>query len=226
MPPLSSTIVSDPPTPIASETVHEDAQSASIPPDQWIIETRNWFSVGLSRLQQAMVSYASGPTNLGTYGVIDRPAANDSTGQSLCRNQMVRDTTGEHQSFSLLGVILIVVLGGAIILSSFFLDTVVGCVQKWTRWGVEKRRQWTYDGKFILLKVAFEGSTRDLRWIHEGDTEIPVTEGAHQFSSPLASLQTTVFNLKSHRQHSHQSNEESNVLLKKKEEAYEMTEVV
>jgi hypothetical protein len=47
----------------ANELVYELLQSP-LPPTQWVIEVSNWFAVSLSRLQHAIVEFASGPTSL------------------------------------------------------------------------------------------------------------------------------------------------------------------
>jgi hypothetical protein len=124
---------------------------------QWITEISGWFAVGLAAIQQAALEYATGPQYLGTTGKLIPPAPSDTLGQRLCHSQTFR-SSGEVQSFSLLGVVIILVGGGSIILVSFCLETVVGWVQRRLGRGEARRAQWENDDKLQLL--AREGSGR------------------------------------------------------------------
>jgi hypothetical protein len=133
---------------------------------QWITELSGWFAVGLAAIQQAALEYATGPQYLGTTGELVPPAPNDTLGQRLCHSQTFR-SSGEVQSFSLLGVVVILVVGGVIILVSFCLEPVVGWVQHRLGRGQARHAQWERDDKLQLLaRESRGGGSPELRPHH------------------------------------------------------------
>jgi hypothetical protein len=134
---------------LASETIYHSLQGP-LSSTQWITELSGWFSVGLAAIQQAALEYATGPQYLGATGKLVPPAANDTLGHQLCHSQTFR-SSGEVQSFSLLGIVIILFVGGLIILVSFCLETVVGWFQKTWSKGDDRRIQWERDDKLELL---------------------------------------------------------------------------
>jgi hypothetical protein len=69
------------------------------------------------------------------------------------------------QSFSLLGVGVILFVGGLIILVSFCLETVVGWVQRRSGRGEARRTQWENDDKLKLLARERGGNVAlETRW--------------------------------------------------------------
>lgn len=133
----------------ASETVYQYVQSP-IPDDQWIVELSNWFAVGLAGIQQSSLEYAIGPQYLGETGVLERPAANDSLAQRLCRSQLIRNS-GHVQSFSMLGIVLILTLGGLVFVVSVTMESTVGALQRRYGLGEHRRMQWVMDEKLHLI---------------------------------------------------------------------------
>jgi hypothetical protein len=141
---------------IASETVYSSLQGP-LSSTQWITELSGWFAVGLAAIQQAALEYATGPQYLGTTGELVPPAPNDTLGRRLCHSQTFR-SSGEVQSFSLLGVGVILVVGGIIILVSFCLETVVGWLQLRLGRGQGRHAQWERDDKLQLLARESRGA--------------------------------------------------------------------
>ena len=93
--------------------------------------------------------------------------------EQLCRRQRVM-STDQYQSFSLAGVLLVIVLGPALILTSWFLDL---CIQKRSSLqpGGSKRYRrlaWIADDKLQLLRLALKGAGYD-DWKNELDS-VPV----------------------------------------------------
>jgi hypothetical protein len=104
----------------------------------------------------------------------------------MCRNQMVRDI-GQHQSFSLLGLALIIALGGVIIVLGMVTDTLVGWLQI-GRKTEYRRRQWILEENLQLQRAAYEGIGVG-NW-EKGLTVIPTTTGV---SMPLPPSSDVLF---------------------------------
>lgn len=135
------------------DTVNSQIQ-APIPSNQWTIEASSWFDAGLALLQSGLVEYATGPTSKPSGSWISR--ANDTISRAMCRNQKVRATDGSI-SFSLLGTGIILVLGGAIIVTNLVLDVVVGFIQhRVLHRGEYRRLQWILDDTLQLQRLAYE----------------------------------------------------------------------
>ncbi|KAI9890825.1 MAG: hypothetical protein M1814_003609 [Vezdaea aestivalis] len=133
----------------ASETVYQFLQSP-LPNDQWLIELSKWFSVGLAGIQQGPLEFATGPQYVGESGTIVRPDANDTFGRQLCKSQVIRES-GQYQSFSVLGMSLVLGLGGLIIILSFTVEPAVSHFQRKHKKGNGRREQWEQDDKLHLL---------------------------------------------------------------------------
>lgn len=132
--------------------MYQNVQSP-IANDQWIVELSNWFAVTLAGFQQSSLEYAMGPQYLGKSGVIERPAANDTLAQQLCRSQLIRNS-GQVQSFSMLGIVLVLTLGGLILVTSVTMESIMSRLQR--RFGVGELRlsNWVKDEKLHLIAMS------------------------------------------------------------------------
>lgn len=139
---------------VAAETVYQNVQSP-IPNDQWIVELSNWFAVSLAGLQQSSLEYAMGPQFLGESGVLERPAANDTLAQRLCHSQLIRNSASV-QSFSMLGIGLILTLGGLILIISVTMESTVSALQRRFGMGELRRLDWMMDEKLHLISMSDE----------------------------------------------------------------------
>lgn len=146
--------------------------SSSLPNNQWMIEVQEWFAVALARMQHALVEFVTGPPV-----VLDGMSfitMNGTDSKALCQAQIIR-MPGEHQSFSVFGLALTVVLGLLTILLSLTIESIGSFVR--TRWMDDpkrKRIQWTLDGKLQLLRMAEEYTGRGT-WIRLAeDTPVSV----------------------------------------------------
>ena len=129
-----------------------DTSQGPLPNNQWQIEVTSWFNIALAKLQANVVQYASGPSIVGTNGVISLP--NDLYYEAQCYMQKVRSNTG-YTSFSLFGVVITLVVGGLILFVSLFVDAFIGFMQR--RINREyKVQQWTLDEKLQLQRMAYE----------------------------------------------------------------------
>jgi hypothetical protein len=129
-----------------------------LPINQWEIEVSSWFDAGLSRLQHLIQEYATGPTNVVPGSRLWQPGKEGHAyQQAMCDSQLVNDADGT-MSFSVLGLIVVFVVGGFIILTSFVLDIVVGWWQNLFNKGETKKLDWLLDDKLLLQRMLFEGS--------------------------------------------------------------------
>ena len=112
LPPQPSLI----PSSLVNEFLYLNVQ-APIPSTQWHIEVSIWFSTCLAKLQPYMVEWATAPTNvpLASQNLFAVHTPTNPIEKAMCQNQLVRDK-GLHQSFSILGMALILGLGGILVL--------------------------------------------------------------------------------------------------------------
>ncbi|KAK5103630.1 hypothetical protein LTS08_003048 [Lithohypha guttulata] len=166
----------------ASETVSTLSQ-AVLPADQWHIEVGAWFDTGLSRIQAMIEQYVVPPKALPGSHVQPYQAGRDNPYWVMCYNQIVNDSSSS-MSFSVLGLAILFVIGGAIIFLSMTIDTVVGYIQHKTGKGLHARMEWIVNDKLQMQRMLH----REMKlgqW-HEGTSRIPVTVGygEQKFSGP------------------------------------------
>ncbi|TVY80916.1 hypothetical protein LSUE1_G005961 [Lachnellula suecica] len=125
---------------------------ASLPPDpeQWVLEMKNMFTLGLSNLQRNLMGFVTGPPQQYTQYVTPNQADRDPALKWLCRNQIIQ--RADYANFSTLAIVLIFALGTLITLLSVGLEPLVG----------RFRRRWSGAG----VKV----------WQLEERDRVPVTE--------------------------------------------------
>ena len=162
----------------ASETLSETMQ-VGLPNHQWQIEVDSWMAVGMAKLQQLTVQYATGP--LGVVGDSFTIKPPDANFQAMCDTQKVR-SSGGTTSFSLLGVAIILIFGTSLILLNFVLDTVVGSVQRKLGRGDHKRLQWVIDEKLQLQRLAYEEAGQGT-WTG-GANGVPITRMGDRIGIP------------------------------------------
>ncbi|KAK0285204.1 hypothetical protein LTR35_005406 [Friedmanniomyces endolithicus] len=138
----------------ASETCFTNDQAA-LPNNQWQIEIDAWFATSLARLQQSMVDYAVGPTNAPAGVDIVYPTSLPD--KAMCRAVKIRAPAGV-QNFSLLGVLIILIVGTLLILVGIVIDKIGGLLQKCFRARPSGRLAWVLDEKLQLQRMAFEGA--------------------------------------------------------------------
>lgn len=91
--------------------------STGLPNDQWKREVRAWYETALALMQKSITSYADAPevpegAHMKSFGP---SAAKMDAAAAQCTTQRVRNT-GSYQSFSFVGVMLIVCIGSFVIL--------------------------------------------------------------------------------------------------------------
>ncbi|KAJ9608181.1 hypothetical protein H2200_007169 [Cladophialophora chaetospira] len=161
----------------AQDTIYDRVQQVPLPDNQWQIELSNWFAISLAKLQHSIVEYAAPSVRkedmpAGAY--LQEPF--DAVSKAMCYSQKVA-LTGNTVSFSVLGVVIILSVGGAIVLTYLILEPVVGWIQRRFHWGEFKRIRWIMDDKFQVQRMAFEGACMPGggEWMHL-DGGVPVTK--------------------------------------------------
>ena len=129
----------------------------SLPCNQWEIEVSSWFDAGLSRIQHIIQEYATGPTNIIKGSALQRPSdLQDATSQRMCDNQLIKDP-GDSTSFSIIGLVVVFVVGGFIIVTSLALDPIVGWSQERFHVGEHKKLSWQLDDKLQQQRMLLGG---------------------------------------------------------------------
>lgn len=151
--------------------------SSGLPNNQWQIELQGWFDTALARLQGAIVEYVS--KDIEGFA----PYANLSVlpgDEWMCENQKIK-AVGNYQSFSLMGIEIVAIVGALIILLSFILESIVGFFQK--RWGGQGYKQvaWTTDAVLQQQRLAFEQGKAE-EW-ERTDATVPVTKLGNVWTS-------------------------------------------
>ncbi|ETI28036.1 hypothetical protein G647_00485 [Cladophialophora carrionii CBS 160.54] len=159
----------------AQETIYDRVQQVPLPDHQWQIELANWFEISLAKLQHVVVEYAAPSVKtedmpVGAY--LQSPT--DIVSKAMCSSQKVA-FTGSTVSFSVLGVVIILAVGGAIVLLHLVLEPLVGWMQRRFRWGEFRRARWIMDDKFQVQRMAFEEAQMGGEWTNL-DGGIPVTK--------------------------------------------------
>ncbi|KAK5091235.1 hypothetical protein LTR05_001416 [Lithohypha guttulata] len=139
---------------LAKDLLVGGLMSSGLPANQWQREVEGWLGKGLADYQRKIVEYATGPPNIGPGSYVEQPWKDDTSAtafatKAMCYSQMINDTT-DTISFSILGMIILFVIGGTIVFISLFVDTVVGWIQKTCRIGEHARMCWLLDDKLQL----------------------------------------------------------------------------
>lgn len=93
--------------------------SPALPNNQWILEMQHSFLTGLTSMQMQIASYATGPPDRSSYQYMTTPTAEE---QWMCSSQIVQRSG--YSTFSLLGVVIVILLGSLIIIVDLTLPFV------------------------------------------------------------------------------------------------------
>jgi len=153
--------------------------STGLPDDQWQIELRGWFEEALASTQFEVMAYASKSIDgLSPYGQLIIPNIS-SVWEAMCNQQIMRNTGG-FQSFSVLGISLILALGACIYMVNWFLETIVTAIRKKRRRNEAKSAEWRMDMMLYQQCIAF-AAVKHIRW-EKTDSEVPITSKDVSFS--------------------------------------------
>jgi hypothetical protein len=110
----------------------------------------NLFKVTLASLQKLVVDQAMGPADPTLLPILTRP--NTTEEQKVCANQKIRSDS--YTSINVLGLIIIFVVGGLIIVTSFALPIIVRRIQK--RQNSYSTLEWIVNDTLQLQRLAHE----------------------------------------------------------------------
>lgn len=159
-----------------------DYTSFSLPDNQWQIEVQGWFETGLAKLQAYVVEYAANVANLGSYG-----STIDQVFYDMCFAQRIRNT-GAYQSFSFLGLMIVICVGSTLILLSWITEPIIACTRQRRRKNGNHKHDYREivriaDQKLQLQRMVLVGAGYGDGWEHLFD-EVPVTTKGALFPPP------------------------------------------
>lgn len=168
-----------------------DFIGTGLPPNQWQLEVQGWFETSLAKLQSYVVEYAANIADLGPTGSVLAPSpdADPETQAALdqCSNQRIRNF-GSYQSFSFLGLMIVICVGLTIILLSWIVEPIVAFIRSKRRHNKHDYREIARiaDRKLQLHRMALQGAGHVQGWDTERTLdEIPVTTRNTVFPAPL-----------------------------------------
>ena len=138
-----------------------------IPDNQWELEVESLFKVTLASLQKLVVDQATGPADPALLPILTRP--NTTEQQKVCANQKIRSDS--HTSINVLGLIVIFVVGGLIIVTSFALPIIVRRIRQ--RQNSYNSLEWIVNDTLQLQRLAHEAVGAGI-W-QDTDGDIPTT---------------------------------------------------
>lgn len=156
----------------------QQLQSGTLPEEQWKMEMKGWHDYTLAYLQRMLMDVAAGPN----IRHVQTPVPPEGTNFDVCKAQKIRDP--EFYSLSLPGLIVTVVVGGAIVLVNLGLSTVVGCIQRLTGKGLSRMEDWKTDHMLQVQRMAYENAGIGV-W-SKRDGLVPVTEKGQRFGKPMS----------------------------------------
>ncbi|KAI9779283.1 MAG: hypothetical protein M1816_003623 [Peltula sp. TS41687] len=130
----------------------EGGNQGPLPSNQWELEVQYWFSTALANLQMIMVDTATGPTDANLTPWLHRPQNREE--RLACRSQKIRSDS--FASFSTLGLVILLSVGGLIIIISFFLEFLVEWIQRRKNLGIYQRLEWVTNDTLQLQRLAHE----------------------------------------------------------------------
>ena len=131
------------------------ALAIGLPDYQWQLEVNYWYTVSMALFQQQFTEYATGQISPDVKYFL--PPESEAAAW-WCKNLMIPST--EFQSFSVLTLILILVFGTLIILSSLMIEQLASWAQKRsgsTR-SLARRESWDNDDMLVLQDRANSAS--------------------------------------------------------------------
>ncbi|KAL9625381.1 MAG: hypothetical protein Q9160_000444 [Pyrenula sp. 1 TL-2023] len=136
---------------IARKTFSDGVQRP-LPPDQWQLEVEHWAAAVMAMFQRVSIEQATGPADTSMYKHISRPSTKIQ--KHLCESQKVRSTS--HTSFSVLGLSITLILGGAIILLELVDEPLFRFIQRRGKFGSYKHLEWISNETLQLQRMAHE----------------------------------------------------------------------
>ena len=147
--------------------------------EKTVLEVNHWFGLALTALQLQIVNYVTGDGTPSHNQYLEQVNSNS---EWMCHNQIVQ--RDDFTSFSILGIILILVLGGLFLVLDICLERLVVLwyqkVQPSKAW---KLRAWRGNRPLQIQSQAFEA--RGLSTWDRTQGDVPVTKHSESFANPF-----------------------------------------
>jgi hypothetical protein len=156
--------------PLLADGLAAGGVSVPLPDNQWELEVKNWFQVGLNNVQRMVVNLATGPP--GQFAQYTLNQARSPALQWMCESQITQRE--DFISFSTLAIALIFGVGGTVILFSLFLENLAGWARIRFNGDLWRQEKWWMDGTLQLQRAAFENSGLGGVW-RVGMEDIPIS---------------------------------------------------
>lgn len=159
-----------------------------LPDNQWQIEVQGWFETSLAKLQSYIVEWVANLADLGPSGsvIAPNPSGNaiDLASLNLCINQRIRNT-GAYQSFSFLGLMIVICVGTTIMVLSWTVESCLAFIRGRRSVNKHDYREISRiaDRKLQLQRLALSGAGYSQGWEHVFDL-VPVTTRGCKFPPP------------------------------------------
>ncbi|KAI0198859.1 hypothetical protein F4808DRAFT_462435 [Astrocystis sublimbata] len=141
---------------IASLTARFGLQSSvqsPLPNNQWQTEVQNWFYASLATIQRLYVDVAAGPIDARIDPWLARPDSTDE--KFLCHSQKIRKA-GQYTSFSVLGTVIILAVGGLIIVLQLVIEPLTNWIQRHNTKTHYTQLEWVTNNTMQLQRLAHE----------------------------------------------------------------------
>lgn len=130
-----------------------DGLQGPLPSDQWQRDVLYWQGVSMAALQMATVEVATGPTDASMYRYVQKTLP-DQSGDQSCYSQKIKSTG--YTSFSVLGLVTTLVVGGLIILASALIEPLCAFIQRRYKKGTYRRLEWVTNETLQLQRMVHE----------------------------------------------------------------------
>jgi hypothetical protein len=149
--------------------------SAPVYSDQWQREVENMHNISLAVLQQKVADFAGQPYMETQPGVSDETFVKPpQTAEEIKLCQQIKVRSSTHTSFSLFGMLLILLIGAIIILTNIWLPSIVFGLRDGDRVREEyKIRDWWDSGMLQIQRAAYEN--RGVGPWEGTERDVPVT---------------------------------------------------
>jgi hypothetical protein len=149
---------------MASDLLSGLITSPPLPRNQWILETTKWFQTAMANVQYRIVEFPNNAWDTDTNDGVDVVQPEDwfnfssNAMRELCSQQFVR-STDEYQTFSLEGIVIVIVISIVLI--------VVSCALEWCVFRPKRRRYPEGSRRYKRLAYAADGQLQLLRVVLE-----------------------------------------------------------
>ena len=161
---------------MVASSLFQNTIGDALPDNQWVVELNHWMRIGYTYLQISMTWWVAGDgvAQQDQYKVA--PTSPDETW--MCSNQIVQ--RNDHSSFSILGIVLILVIGALIIFGQLLLNRVLNFHRQRVHGSNVETPPWNAANILQVQRVAFEGQGVNV-WTSGPYDMVPVTAPGQKF---------------------------------------------